>query len=163
MNLNLGAMLLWGFCATVVLTTTMALAQGLGISRMSLPLILGALFSSSRQRANLYGFALQMAIGWLFSGIYALLFEGWHRATWWMGALIGLVQALFVLAVLLPLLPHFHPRMASEDHGPDPTRQLEPPGFMAVNYGRHTPGVTILAHLLYGAILGGFYTLAARG
>jgi hypothetical protein len=55
-----------------------------------------------------------------------------------------------------------HPRMASEHHGPNPTRQLEPPGFMALNYGRPTPVATILAHLLYGAILGAFYTLTPR-
>ncbi len=159
--MNIGPILLWGFCATVVLTTVMSAAQGLGYSRMSIPLLLGTAFTASRQRANLYGFALQMANGWLFSLVYALAFESWHRASWWVGALFGLVQALFFLGVLLPLLPHLHPRMASEDQGPTPTRQLEPPGFMALNYGRHTPLVTIAAHLLYGAILGGFYTLAA--
>ncbi len=159
--MNLGSILLWGFFATVVLTTSMAAAQGLGLSRMSIPLLLGSAFTASRQRANLYGFALHMVNGWLFSLVYALAFESWQRATWWLGALIGLAQALFLLGVLLPLLPHLHPRMASEDHGPTPTRQLEPPGFMALNFGRHTPVVTVAAHLLYGAILGAFYTLAA--
>jgi hypothetical protein len=37
---------------------------------------------------------------------------------------------------------------------------LQPPGFMALNYGRQTPVVTIAAHLLYGAIIGRFYELA---
>jgi hypothetical protein len=160
---NLGSILLWGFFATVVLTTSMSAAQGLGLSRMSMPLLLGSAFTASRQRANVYGFALHMVNGWLFSLLYALAFESWHRATWWLGALIGLVQALFLLGALLPLLPHLHPRMASEDHGPTPTRQLEPPGFMALNFGRHTPVVTVIAHLLYGTILGAFYTLAAPG
>ncbi|HEV3077046.1 MAG TPA: hypothetical protein VHB47_21670, partial [Thermoanaerobaculia bacterium] len=54
------------------------------------------------------------------------------------------------------------PAHGSEDYGPNPTSQLEPPGFLALNYGRHTPVATILAHLLYGAILGAFYTLSAR-
>ena len=99
---------------------------------------------------------------WLFALIYGLAFESLRRATWWLGALFGLVQALFILAVVMPLLPFLHPRMASEDHGPDPTRQLEPPGFLALNYGRNTPAATILAHLLYGAILGAFYTLTPR-
>ena len=39
----------------------------------------------------------------------------------------------------LPLIPGLHPRMASEYQGPTPTRQLEPPGFLALNYGRPTP------------------------
>jgi hypothetical protein len=75
---------------------------------------------------------------------------------------IGLVQALFILAVALPLLPYLHPRMATEDFGPNPTHQLEPPGFLALNYGRFTPAATVVAHLLYGAILGPFYTLTPR-
>jgi len=159
---NLSSILLWGFFATAVLTTCMAASQGLGLSRMSMPLLLGAAFTPDRRRANLYGFVLHMANGFAFALVYALVFESWRRATWWLGALLGLSQALFLLAVVMPLLPAMHPRMASEDYGPDPTRQLEPPGFLALNYGRHTPLATILAHLLYGAILGAFYTLAPR-
>ena len=153
--------MLWGFCATAVLTTCLAASQGLGLSRISMPLILGAALTPDRRRANLYGFALHMANGWLFAALYALAFESWHRATWWLGATLGLAQALFILVAVMPLLPHFHRRMASEDFGPNPTRQLEPPGFMALNYGRLTPVATILAHLLYGAILGAFYTLSS--
>jgi hypothetical protein len=53
-----------------------------------------------------------------------------------------------------------HPRMAGETRGPTPTRQLEPPGFFALNYGRSSPVVVLLAHLAYGAILGAFYGLS---
>ena len=33
---------------------------------------------------------------------------------------------------------------------------LEPPALFARNYGRRTFAVTLLAHAVYGAILGGF-------
>jgi hypothetical protein len=59
----------------------------------------------------------------------------------------------------MPALPAFHPRMATEGWGPEPTRQLEPPGNLALNYGLSTPIVTLLAHLVYGGILGAFYPL----
>ena len=157
--MNLGSILLWGLLATMALATLLSAAQGLGMSRMSIPLLLGAALTPSRRRAHLYGFALQMASGWIFALLYAAVFESLHRATWWLGALLGLAQALFVLIVLLPLLPYLHPRMASEDYGPNPTRLLEPPGFLALNYGRRTPLVTVAAHLLYGLILGAFYTV----
>ncbi|MBI4512523.1 MAG: hypothetical protein HY702_00295 [Gemmatimonadetes bacterium] len=39
-------------------------------------------------------------------------------------------------------------------------RALEPPGFLALNYGRQTPLLSLLAHVVYGAVLGGFYRLA---
>ena len=160
--MNLGSILLWGFFATLVLTTCLAASQGLGLSRMSLPLMLGAALTRDRQRAMVYGFALHLLNGWVFALLYALAFESWRRATWWLGAILGLAQALFILAAVMPLLPYLHPRMATEEFGPNPTRQLEPPGFMAFNYGRHTPVATILAHLLYGAILGAFYSVTSR-
>jgi hypothetical protein len=159
---NLGSILLGGFVATAVLTTCLAASQGLGLSRLSMPLLLGAAFTSNRRRANLYGFVLHLANGWLIALVYALVFEGWHLATWWLGALLGLLQALFILVAVMPLLPSLHPRMASEDFGPNPTRQLEPPGFLALNYGRFTPFTTVVAHLLYGAILGASYSVTPR-
>lgn len=41
--------------------------------------------------------------------------------------------------------------------GPTPTKQLQPPGFFAINYGRATPVVTQIAHIVYGGMLGFFY------
>jgi hypothetical protein len=158
--MNLESILLWGFVATIVLTTIMQGGQSLGLSRMSLPFIVGTMFTPSRDRAALVGFLVHLLNGGLFALLYALAFESWHRATWWLGAGIGLVHGLAVLVALMPVLPGFHPRMASEQRGPEPTRELEPPGFMALNYGRRTPLLALLAHLVYGAIIGGFYHLA---
>jgi hypothetical protein len=38
--------------------------------------------------------------------------------------------------------------------GPASTAVLEPPGLFAVNYGVQTPAVTVVAHLVYGVVLG---------
>ena len=157
---NVGSALLWGFVATVVLTALMQGAQGLGLSRMSIPFIVGTMFSGDRGRAGVYGFAGHLVFGWMFAFLYALAFESWQRTAWWLGALIGFVHGLAVLVALMPVLPGFHPRMASEQRGPEPTRALEPPGFLALNYGRRTPLVALLAHVVYGVILGAFYRLA---
>ena len=155
--MNRSGAVLWGFVGTIILTGLMAASQGLGLTRMSLPFMLGTMFTSNRDRAKLVGFGVHLLNGWLFAFIYAAAFESWRRATWWLGTAIGLIHALFVLLVGMPLLPTLHPRMASEQQGPTPTRQLEPPGFLALNYGRRTPLSVILAHLVYGGILGGFY------
>jgi hypothetical protein len=156
---NWGDALLWGFVGTVVLTTLMAGSQELGLTRMNLPYMLGTMATADRDRAKVVGVGLHLVNGWLFALVYAAAFESWGRAVWWLGAGTGLVHALFVLAVGLPALPGLHPRMASERQGPTPTRQLEPPGFFALHYGRRTPVSIILAHLAYGAILGAFYRL----
>jgi hypothetical protein len=157
--MNWPSWLLWGFVSTVVLTTAMAGSQGLGLTRMTLPYMLGTLVTPSRDRAKLIGFFIHLVDGWLFSLVYVAAFHSWGRATWWLGALIGLVHAAFVLTAGMRLLPGLHPRMASEQHGPTVVRQLEPPGFLGLNYGLGTPSSVVVAHLLFGAVLGAFYRL----
>lgn len=158
--MNFGSVVLWGFVATAVLTTLMAASQGFGISRMNLPYMLGTMVTPDRDRAKVLGFLAHMVNGWLFTLLYVAAFESWGRATWWLGGMIGLVHAAFVLAAIMPILPGFHPRMANEQRGPTPTRQLSPPGFLALHYGRRTPISVLVAHIVFGSILGAFYTLA---
>jgi uncharacterized membrane protein YagU involved in acid resistance len=148
---------LWGFVGTVVLTGLMSASQGLGFSRMNLPFMLGTMFTADRDAAKLVGFGAHVCFGWLFAALYAAAFRSWGRATWWLGTAVGLVHGLFVLLTVMPILPGLHPRMASEQRGPEPTRQLEPPGFLALNYGRRTPLSVLVAHIVYGGILGAFY------
>jgi hypothetical protein len=157
--MNWRGSVLWGFVGTVVLTSLMAGSQWLGLTRMNIPFMLGTILTPDRDRATLVGFLVHLLNGWWLALIYTAAFQSWRRATWWLGAGIGLVHAAFVLLVVMPLLPGLHPRMASEQRGPTPTRQLEPPGFLALNYGRRTPFSVVVAHLLYGAILGVFYRL----
>jgi hypothetical protein len=158
--MNLPGILLWGFVATVVLTTIMAASQGIGWSRMSIPFLLGTMVTPHRDRAMVLGWLVHMMNGWIFALVYAGAFESWGRATWWLGAGIGLVHAAFVLTAGMVMLPGMHPRMVSEYFGPTPNRQLQPPGFLGLNYGRRTPIVATLAHVIYGGILGAFYRLA---
>ncbi len=151
--------LLWGFLATVVLTTTSAAAQGLGLTRMNVPYMLGTFVTPDRDKASLYGFLLHAVNGWIFSLIYVAIFESLGAAGWWRGLIIGLVHALFVLVVATALMPGLHPRMASEYQGPTATRELEPPGFLALNYGVQTPLSVFISHALFGIVLGSFYHL----
>jgi hypothetical protein len=157
--MNVGGWLLWGFVATVVLTTLMSGSQGIGVTRMNLPYMLGTMVTAGRDRAKAFGFLLHVVNGWLFSLLYIAAFTSLHRATWWLGAVIGLIHAGFVLSAGMRILPGIHPRMASESYGPTVTRQLEPPGFLARNYGLQTPLSVLVAHITYGAILGAFYRL----
>lgn len=160
-HIHIDSILIWGFVATIVQTTIMNVAQWMGYSRMSLPFLLGTVFTGSRDHAQIIGFGCHFMFGWLFTWGYALIFESLQRATWWLGAGLGLGHGLFVLAAIMPLLEHVHPRMASEFHGPNPTRMLEPPGLMGLHYGRRTPLAALVAHMVFGVILGSFYKLAS--
>jgi hypothetical protein len=155
--MNLPSILLWGFAATVTMTTVMAASQGLGLSRMSIPFILGTMLTPNRDRAMLLGSLFHVLNGWAFALVYAAAFESWGHGGWWRGAGIGFVHAAFVLTVGMAMLPGLHPRMSSEQAAGAPVALLQPPGFLALNYGERTPLVTLAAHLVYGAMLGAFY------
>jgi hypothetical protein len=157
--MNLPSIFLWGFAATIVLTTMMTLAQGFGFTRMSIPFMIGTILTPARDRAMVVGSVMHFLNGLVFALIYALFFEALERTGFMLGAGFGALHALFVLTIGMAALPGIHPHMVSEYYGPTINRLLQPPGFLALNYGRRTPIVTFLAHLLYGAILGGFYQL----
>ena len=157
--MNWGSWLLWGFAATIILTTLSAVAQGLGLTRMNLPYMLGTMFTPDRDRARLYGFGVHVVFGWIFSLIYVLLFQALGAAGWWRGLVFGLIHASFVLVMVVSLLPGLHPRMASEQQGPTAQNMLEPPGFLALHYGVQTPLAIVVSHAVFGTILGAFYHL----
>jgi hypothetical protein len=154
--MNVSDAILWGFGATVILTTIMVGSKYLGLTRIDLPFMLGTIFTGSRDKAVRIGFLSHVVMGWVFAFIYGIAFNIAELATWWFGLAIGFVHAAFVLTAGLQILNSFHPRMARPFQGPTPTRQLEPPGFLALNYGRGTPIATFLAHLIYGIVLGIF-------
>ena len=79
--MNAGSWLLWGFVGTIVLTSLMSASQGFGFTRMSIPYMLGSMFTPSRDRAKLVGFVFHLLNGWLFSLIYVAAFHLWGEAT----------------------------------------------------------------------------------
>ncbi len=159
MTMNWSSYVISGFMATIALTTLLAVFRSGGLTRMDFSLLLGTIFTYNRDRAKVIGFTLHFLFGWVFSLGYILVFLqlGDRTSIRLLGPLLGLFHALFLLSVGMWLLPSVHPRMASEDQGPEPTRQLEPPGYLAMNYGRQTPLATVLAHVAYGAIIGWMY------
>ena len=151
---EMGALILWGLVATTAMASILQASLGLGLSRMSLTFLIGSAFSGRRSTATVIGFLLYIAGGWVFAfGYYAFL-NSLDLMTWWGGVILGIVHGLFLLVLVIPLLPFVHPRMASEHHGATELRQLEPPGFLATNYGYQTPLVTLLAQAVYGGVLG---------
>lgn len=158
--INFGPVLVWGIFATGLLTLTLSMSQAFGWTRISIPYMIGTMFSQHRRPAMIGGILVHFVLGCAFAFMYVALFESVGLSTWWFGLILGLLHGLVVLVIVTPLMPIVHPRMAGKHHGPTPTRQLEPPGFFARNYGRQTPFVTITAHVIYGGVLGFFYELS---
>jgi uncharacterized membrane protein YagU involved in acid resistance len=124
---------------------------------MDIPLLLGTAFTSHRSRAQVIGFTVHFVNGVLFSLIYAFVFAAVDESSWWFGALLGIVHALFAGGGLVNvLLPAVHPRMGTPWSDAEETPLLEPPGFMLWNYGHATVFVTFALHIVYGALVGLF-------
>jgi hypothetical protein len=145
---------LFGLVATAVLTAVMIAAQLMGWSRLDLPLMLGTIVTEDPDQARIFGFFMHLAVGEGFALGYAAAFALLGTATWWLGALFGLVHVGLALTVLVPLLPGVHPRMASDRAGPASVALLEPPGLLGLNYGARTPVVAIVSHVAFGIALG---------
>ena len=151
-----------GFVGTLVLTTLLRAASELGLTRMDLPLLLGTAFTPDRVTAKAIGYALHFGFGLVFALVYYAVFLVIDASGFLLGALFGLIHALFAGTALVNiLLPVVNPRMGTSFTAAGSTPLLEPPGFLLLNYGRRTPLATIVAHVAYGAIVGGFVSLAS--
>ena len=69
--MNKRSVSLWGFVGTLALTTLMAGSQGLGLSRINFPFMLGTMFTSNWDWAMLRGFGVHFVAGWVFACVYA--------------------------------------------------------------------------------------------
>jgi hypothetical protein len=151
-----------GFVGTLVLTTALRTAGELGLTRMDLPFLLGTIVSADRARAMALGYAMHFVAGQVFAMMYLAIFAAIGHSGWWLGAGFGLAHGLFASTALVNvLLPVIHPRMGTPLSSAADRPLLEPPGFMMLNYGRRTPLATIVAHVAYGTIVGGFVSLAS--
>ena len=149
--------LVGGVAGTLVLTTLLRAASELGVTRMDLPFLLGTAVTADRVRAKAIGYGLHFAFGLVFALAYYTAFVVIDQSGLLLGALFGLVHALFASTALVNiLLPVVHPRMGSGFTAANSAPLLEPPGFLLLNYGRQTPFATVISHVLYGGIVGGF-------
>ena len=146
----------FGFGATVALTAILVGAQLAGRTRMDLPMMLGTIFVDDPDRARVVGSVVHLVNGQAFAVLYASGFSLMDRSSWWLGGLFGLLHGVAALTLIIPLLPGVHPRMASDRQGPGRDVVLEPPGLLGLNYGRATALVTLIAHVVYGILLGVF-------
>lgn len=160
--MSIPAALAGGLLGTFVLTTLLRAASEIGLTRVDLPFLLGTIITTDRSRANVIGYLAHFGFGLLFASGYVVVFLAIGRSGWLLGAILGLAHGLFAgTALVNVLLPVVHPRMGKPwtDAGSSPL--LEPPGFLMVNYGRATPIVSTIAHILYGAIVGGFASMGS--
>jgi hypothetical protein len=151
-----------GLLGTFVLTTVLRAASEIGLTRVDLPFLLGTLFTDDRSRANVIGYAAHFVFGLVFALGYGVFFLAIGTSGWMLGAALGLLHGLFAATALVNVvLPAIHPRMGKPWTDASSSPLIEPPGFLMLNYGRGTPLVSTIAHVVYGAIVGGLASVGA--
>ena len=155
--MTLSGALAGGFVGTLVLTTMLRSASELRLTRIDLPFLLGTAVTNDRRSAKAIGYLFHFGFGLLFALGYYAIFRAIDADGWMLGAALGLLHGMFAgTALVNVLLPVVHPRMGTRYSAADSAALLEPPGFLMLNYGRATPVVTVLGHIAYGALVGGF-------
>jgi hypothetical protein len=150
-----------GLAGTLVLTTLLRAASEVGLTRMDIPFLLGTAVTADRVYAKAIGYVLHFVFGLVFALAYYAIFVVIDTSGFLLGAAFGLAHAAFAGSALVNvLLPVVHPRMGTGFDAAGSAPLLEPPGFLLVNYGGGTPLATVVAHVAYGAIVGGFVSLA---
>ena len=145
-----------GVIGTLAMTTIIKSATELGLTRMDFALLLGTAFTENRRRARAIGYVVYFILGVIFAEAYGAFFAIVGHASWELGALLGALHAMFIATGLVSvLLPVIHPRMATPDTAANETTLIEPPGFLMLNYGKSTFVITLVAHVAYGALVGG--------
>jgi hypothetical protein len=151
----IGSTLIGALLGTLVLTTVVRVASELGLTRMDLALLLGTTVTQNRRKARAIGYLFHVLLGIIFAFGYVAVFATIGRPTWWIGAVIGGLHAIFLATVVINvLLPVVHPFMGTPETAANEVALIEPPGFLMLNYGRNTFLVTLAAHVLYGAVVG---------
>jgi hypothetical protein len=149
-----------GLLGTFVLTTVLRIATELGLTRLDLPFLLGTAVTRDRGRAKAIGYLAHFGFGLLFALAYAVFFLVVDASGWLLGTLLGIAHGLFAgTALVNVLLPVVHPLMGKPWTDARSSPLIEPPGFLMLNYGAGTPVVSMIAHVLYGAIVGGLAVL----
>jgi hypothetical protein len=77
--------------------------------------------------------------------------EKWSSKFTYKGPYSAEVQRSILTLKLLQFAP------TTERQGPTVHRQLEPPGFLALNYGPRTPMAIMASHILFGVVIGAVY------
>jgi hypothetical protein len=153
--MTLASELAGGFIGTLVWTTIVKAASERGLTRMDLPFLLGTAVTDKRRKARAIGYVLHFGSGLFFAFPYAVVFAVVGYSSWWLGALLGALHAVFVATILVNvLLPVVHPLMGTPETAANETALIEPPGFLMLNYGRNTFLVVLAAHVAYGAVVG---------
>lgn len=147
--MRVGLAFIAGVIGGAVMIGVIAIARALGWTDLNFALIWGSMITQNTSAGTwVLGFIIHLIISGLVALIYAAVFEAIRGSNWFTGLIGGAIHAIiggFVFAGL----PAIHPAMPN---------LIAEPGAFAINYGTAAAVVFVVAHLIYGIIVGSMYT-----
>ena len=139
-----------GVLAGAVLCGLLFLARITGMSPIDLSAYMGSTFTGDVSWSSwLLGFVTYLATAGVIGVAYGAAFESWGASGLERGLILAIPHMLLVGA-LLWLMPSINAAIPA---------QLPAPGFLAAGLGGVSAAVFILAHLVFGAIMGSSYSV----
>jgi hypothetical protein len=144
-----------GLVGTAVMTFLMTVGRSMGMTSMDIALLVGSMATDDEHSARRLGSAVHWMMGTIVFGVvYAVVFVLLDSAAAVTGSLIGVVHALILGALVMPMMASVHPRMQGEAD----ELHLASPGFFGVGFGRGTPFGLVLGHAVYGLVVALVYS-----
>jgi hypothetical protein len=161
MEFDLLAAITGGFIGAVVMTLMMNGAKAAGMTSMDMVLMQGAMVTGDRKKAKGIGLVTHLVMmgAIVLGSIYAWLFSLLDVAPedlWWVGALIGVVHGI-IAGMAMAMMPTMHPRMGGDADTAGDEIHLRSPGLFGKNHGKMTPVGIMMAHIVYGLVVGLVY------
>lgn len=148
-----GGAIIWGVLAALVMWMFMAMGRAMGMTEMNLLDMMGSIYTqpgTSTSKGIGMGIHLVTGASLAISWAYTMALFAWP-ATWLSGMLWGGFVSLLAI-LLFSSMGVLHPKIRSGEQND--------PGLAGMNLGRATPAGVVMAHLVYGLVLGGLYQVA---
>lgn len=165
-----------GAVGAIVMSAMILMMRKAGKTQMDMALLQGTMFTANTGTARAIGTVTHvlMMSGVVFGSLYAVLFAWFGTVpdnAWWVGALIGIVHGI-VAGAAMAMVPAIHPRVPKDAPAEDMTGltagsgaslRVKAPGAFAKNYGSMTPAGMVMAHIVFGLVVGLVYAWVAPG
>lgn len=143
-RVSFGRALLAGFLGWLALTLVMVMAPLMGVPPMSIPAMLGGMFGLN---SVAFGWVAHLMIGLGLGLIYAYWVQPHLGGAGWVRGLVySLLPWLVMMVIVAPMLPLVDPMVAAH-----------PVGLFFADMGIMATMGTLIAHLVYGTVLGAVY------
>lgn len=144
-----------GVVGALVMTLMTDMSRAVGLIEANMSRYQGCMVTQRMDggKALIAGLTFHLLTGAALAIGYALIFRVIGEATWWIGALIGVVHWV-AAGIGFPFLDRMNACVADG--------RMRGFGVMGRNYGPMMVLGLLMGHVVYGAIVGAIYTLPGR-